>query len=125
VAQGAPTIENEDVPLDEARRMSREPRMDPEIYSAHKRKLQSLENTATRLPLPQGTRPTTMKSRMLRVAAELGIPVTIRRAPRGLLFWRSTAEDLHQAQEVVARLQFARQPPQAAQRGRRRTSRSA
>jgi len=48
-----------------------------------------------------------MKNRILRVAAEMGIPVTIRRVPGGLLFWRSTDEDLQQAAEVAARLQGA------------------
>jgi hypothetical protein len=51
-------------------------------------KLQSLGHTATRMTIPDGTRPTTMKNRILRVAAALGIPVTIRRVPGGLLFWR-------------------------------------
>jgi hypothetical protein len=120
MAQRSPTIEFEDVPLDEARRMTRGPRMDPELYHALKGKIQSLANTASRLTIPEGTNPTTMKNRILRMAAELGIPVTIRRVPGGLIFWRSTDEDLQQAQEIAARLQSARQPPQAAQRSRRR-----
>jgi hypothetical protein len=57
------------------------------------------------MPLPEATSPTTMKNRMLHVAAELGIPVTIRRVPRGLIFWRSTNEALQQAKEVAKRLQ--------------------
>jgi hypothetical protein len=48
-----------------------------------------------------------MKNRILRVAAELGIPVSICRVPGGLLFWRSTDEDIQQAKEVGARLQNA------------------
>jgi hypothetical protein len=36
--QQSPTIEIEDVPLDEARKMSRGPRMDPELYNALKQK---------------------------------------------------------------------------------------
>jgi hypothetical protein len=82
--------------------MSRGPRMNPELYHALKEKLQSLDNTATRMPLPEGTRPTTMKNRILRVAAELGIPVTIRSVPGGLIFWGSTDEDRRQAQEISA-----------------------
>ena len=73
--------------------------MDPELYHALKEKIQSLDNTATRLTIPEGTSTTTMKNRILRVAAELGIPVTIRRVPGGLLFWRSTDEDLHRPQK--------------------------
>jgi hypothetical protein len=115
-------IQFEDVPLEEARRMGRGPRMDPELYNVLKQKIQSLDDTATRLTLPEGTRPTTMKNRILRVAAELGMPLTIRRVPGGLIFWRSTDDDLQQAKEVGARLQTARQPqppPQARPRGRR------
>jgi len=35
-------IQFEDVPLDEARRMGRGPRMNPELYHAFKEKIQSL-----------------------------------------------------------------------------------
>jgi hypothetical protein len=78
MAQRPPTIAFEDVPLDVARRMSRGPRIDPELYDALKENVQSLDTIATRMPLPDGTHPTTMNNRILRVAAELGIPVTIR-----------------------------------------------
>jgi hypothetical protein len=94
MAQQPPPIHFEDIPLDEARRMGRGPRMDPELYQPLKGKIQSLDNTATRLMLPEETSPTTMKNRLLRVATSLGIPVTIRRVPGGLLFWRSTDEDV-------------------------------
>jgi hypothetical protein len=60
-----------------------------------------------------------MKNR-LRVAATLGMAITIRKVPGGLLFWRSTDEDLQQAKEVGARLQLTRQPRHATRRGRRR-----
>jgi hypothetical protein len=78
LAQRSPTIESEDVLLDEARRMSRGPRIDPELSYALKENVQSLDTIATRMLLPDGTSPTTMNNRILRVAAELGIPVTIR-----------------------------------------------
>jgi hypothetical protein len=83
------------------------------------RRIQSLDNLATRVTLPEGTSPTTMKNRLLRVGAELGIPVTIRKVPGGLLFWRSTDEDIQQAKEVGARLRTARRRPQSRPRGRR------
>jgi hypothetical protein len=68
-------IHFEDIPLAQARTMSRGPRMDPDLYHAFfKEKIQSLDNTATRITIPEGTSPTTMKNRILRVAAELGIP---------------------------------------------------
>jgi hypothetical protein len=90
--------------------------MNPELYHALKQKIQALDDTATRLRVPEGTRVTTMKARILRMAAELGMPVTIRKVPGGLLFWRSTDEDLQQAQEVGARLQTGRQTGKTAQR---------
>jgi precorrin-4 methylase len=120
MAQQTPPIQFEDIPLEQARRMGRGPRMDPELYHAFKEKIQSLDNTATRITIPEGTSPTTMKNRILRVAAELQIPVTVRKVPGGLLFWRSSEEDLQQAKEVAQRLQPARQPGQTTRPGRRR-----
>jgi hypothetical protein len=120
MAQQHPTIEFEDIPLAQARTMGRGPRMDPELYQAFKDKIQSLDTTATRLTLPEGTSPTTMKNRLLRVAVELGIPVTVRKVPGGLLFWRSTAEDLEQAKEVAQRLRPARRTGRGRPRQRRR-----
>jgi hypothetical protein len=94
--------------------------MDPGLYQAFKDKIQSLDNTATRLTLPEGTSPTTMKNRLLRVAAELNTPITVRRVPGGLLFWRSTAEDLAQAKEVAQRFQPAQRKGRARPGQRRR-----
>jgi hypothetical protein len=107
----------EDIPLDEARRMGRGPHIDPELYRALQQKIRSLDNTAVRMTIPEGTTPTTMKNRILRVAAALAIPVTIRKVPGGLLFWRSTDEDRQQATEISQRLQTARS------KGRSRPSR--
>jgi hypothetical protein len=95
VSQRHPTIEFEGVPLDEDRRMSLGPRMNPDRYRALNQKIQLLDNTATRISLPEDTISTTMKDRVLRVGAELGILVTIRRALRDMLFWRSTHEHIH------------------------------
>lgn len=114
MAQPTPSIHFEDIPLDEARRMGRAPRMDPELYQTLKNKIQALSEHATRITLPPGTSPTTMKNRILRVAAEIKRPVTVRRVPGGLLFWRSTDEDIQQAKEIAERLRG----------GRRRRSRS-
>jgi hypothetical protein len=120
MAQRPPTIEFEDVPLDEARRMSRGPRMDAELYEALKEKIQALNTTAARMTLPEGTSSNTMKNRILRVAAELGVSLTIRKIPGGLIFWRSTDEDLQHAKQIATRLHSARQPPQVARPSRRR-----
>jgi hypothetical protein len=105
-------IQFEDVPIDEARRMGRGPRIDPQLYQELKTRIPALSSHAVQMTIPEGTSPTTMKNRILRVAAELRIPVTIRKVPGGLLFWRSTDEDVQQAKEVAGRLQ-------SAQRGRR------
>jgi hypothetical protein len=120
MAEQPPSFQFEDVPLEEARRLGRGPRMAPELYHALKEKIQSLGTTAARMTLPEGTRPTTMKNRILRVAAELNTPVTIRRVGGGLLFWRSTDEDRKQAQAVAARLQGARRARRPTRRDRRR-----
>jgi hypothetical protein len=93
--------------------------MDREIYNALKGEIQSLDNTATRMPLPEDTSPTTMKNRILRIASELKIPVTIRRVSGGLLFWRSSNEDRQQANEVAERLRVTPLPAHTARRGTR------
>jgi hypothetical protein len=120
MAQQLPSIHFEDIPLAHARTIGRGLRMDPELYQAFKEKIESLGNAATRLTLPEGLSPTTMKNRILRVATELGIPVTIRKVPGGLLFWRSTAEDLEQAKAVAQRLQPAQRKGRARPGQRRR-----
>ena len=120
MAQQPSPIHFEDIPIDEARRIGRGPRMDPALYQALKENIQSLDNTATRITLPEGTSPTTMKNRLLRVAAELHTPITVRRVPGGLLFWRSSDEDVQQAKEVAGRLRTARSKGQTQTRGNRR-----
>jgi hypothetical protein len=70
------------------------------------------------MPIGDSVSPTTMKNRILRVAREVKVPVTIRRVSRGLLFWRSSDEDLAQAKEVATRLGTARRGRQGRRRGR-------
>jgi hypothetical protein len=90
------------------------------LYETLRTKIQSLSTDATRIHLGPEITPTRMKTYLQAIARDLNIPVTIRRVPGGLLFWRSSDEDLQQAKEVGARLQTARQPqPQARPRGRR------
>jgi hypothetical protein len=110
----------EDVPLDEARRLGRGPRMEPMLYETLRTKIQSLSSAATRIHLGPELTPQRMKSYILRIARDLNVPVTVRRVPGGVIFWRSSDEDIQQAQETASRLQTARQPPpQARPRGRR------
>jgi hypothetical protein len=107
----------DDVPIDEARRMGQGPRMEPMLYDTLRQKIQSLASEAVRIHLGPEIRPQRMKNYILYIARELNVPITVRRVPGGLLFWRSTHEDLQQAKEVGARLQSARQPPQTPRRG--------
>jgi hypothetical protein len=119
MAEPRPPIQFEDVPLEEARRMGRGPRMDPQLYQELRTRMQSLSDQAVRMMIPDGTSRATMKNRIRSVAAELGVPVTIRRVSGGLLFWRSTEEDIELAKEVGSWLQTAQRGRQA-RPGRRR-----
>jgi hypothetical protein len=119
MAEPRPPIQFEDVPLEEARRMGRGPRMDLELYQELRTRMHALAGQAVRVTIPDGTSQATMKNRIQRVAAELGVPVTIRRVSGGLLFWRSTEEDIQLAKEVGSRLQTAQRGRQD-RRGRRR-----
>jgi hypothetical protein len=118
MADSTPGIEFEDIPLEDARRLSRGPRMDPVLYDSLRNKILSLTDQAALMPIGNGVSPTTMKNRILRVAREVKVPVTIRRVSRGLLFWRSSDEDLAQAKEVATRLQTAQRGRQGRRRGR-------
>ena len=120
MAEQPPSFQFEDVPLDEAHRMGRGPRMEPMLYDTLRQKIRSLSSEAVRIHLGPEIRPERMKNYLLHIARELNVPVTVRRVPGGLIFWRSSEEDLQQAQETASRLQSARQPPQATRHGRRR-----
>jgi hypothetical protein len=109
----------EDVPLDEARRMGRGPRMEPMLYDTLRQKIQILSSEAVRIHLGPEIRPERMKNDLLRIARDLNVPVTIRDGLGGVIFWRSSEEDLQQAQEVGARLQTGQRRPQTRPRGRR------
>ena len=122
MAEQPPPSSSKTCPLEEARRMGRGPRMDPQLYQELRSRIESLSDQAVRMAIPDGTSQATMKNRIRSVATELGIPVTIRRVSGGLLFWRSTDEDIQLAKEVGSRLQTARQPqspPQTRPRGHR------
>jgi hypothetical protein len=120
MADPSSPIEFEDVPLEDARRMGRGPRMEPMLYDTLRQKIQSLSSEATRIRLGPEITPQRMKNYILRIAHDLDVPVTVRRVPGGVIFWRSSEEDTQQAQETASRLQSARQPPQTTRPGRRR-----
>jgi hypothetical protein len=109
----------EDVPLDEARRMGQGPRMEPMLYDTLRQKIQALSSEAVRIHLGPEIRPERMKNYILRIARELNVPITVRKVPGGVIFWRSSAEDLQQAQETASRLQTGQRQGRA-HRGRRK-----
>jgi hypothetical protein len=119
MAEQHPHIAFEDVPLEEARRMGRGPRMEPMLYDTLRKKIQSLSTEATRIRLGPEIRPERMKNYILRIARELNMPVTVRKVSGGVLFWRSHEEDLQQAQETATRLQTAQRRQTTRPRGRR------
>jgi hypothetical protein len=119
MADQAPSFPFEDVPLDEARRMGRGPRMEPMLYDTLRHKIQALSSEATRIHLGPEIRPERMKNYILRMARDLNVPVTVRRVPGGVIFWRSSEADLQQAQETASRLQTAQRRPQTRPTGRR------
>src|SRR4029450_2556244 len=120
MADQAPSFQFEDVPLDEARRMGQGPRMEPMLYDTLRHKIQELSSEATRIHLGPEIRPERMKNYILRIARELDVPVTVRKVPGGVIFWRASEEDLQQAQETASRLQTGQRRPQTRPRGRRR-----
>jgi hypothetical protein len=84
-----PDIAFEDMPLEEACRMARGPRLEPLLYDTLRTKPQSLSGEAIRVDLGPKIRPERMKKYINRIARELNVPVTVRRVPAGVIFWRS------------------------------------
>jgi hypothetical protein len=81
------------------------PRMEPMLYETLRTKIQSLSSEAVRIHLGPEIRPQRMKNYIHQIARDLNVPLTVRRVSGGVIFWRSTDEDVQQAQEVGARLQ--------------------
>jgi hypothetical protein len=115
-----PTIQFEDVPLEEARRMGRGLRIEPMLYDTLRKKIQVLTTEATGIRLGPEITQQRMRNYILRIARELNVPVTVRRVAGGVLFWRSTEEDRQQGQDVASRLQSTREKRNARPKGRRR-----
>lgn len=113
-------IEFEDVPMEQARHMGRGPRMEPMLYDTLRKKIQALSDDAVRIRLDPEITQQRMKNYILHIAHELNVPVTVRKVPGGVIFWRSSEEDRQQAQEAASRLQDARQQRSRARGGRRR-----
>jgi hypothetical protein len=117
-------MEFEDIPLEDARRMGRGPRMEPLLYDTLRTKIQALSTEATRIRLGPEIRPARMKTYLLRIARELNVPIMVRKVPGGVVFWRATEEDLCEARELARRIQGEPPPPVAAPRRRGRPRRT-
>jgi hypothetical protein len=85
------------------------------LYDTLRQKIQSLSSQAVRIHLGPEITPNRMKNYLFHIARDLNVPVTIRRVPGGVIFWRSNDEDIQLAKEVGARLQTTQRRP----RGRR------
>jgi hypothetical protein len=83
MAEQPPNFQFEDVPLDEARRMGRGPRMEPMLYDTLRQKIQSLSSEATRIHLVPEIRPERMKNYLLRKVFQS--------CGSGILCWRTSA----------------------------------
>jgi hypothetical protein len=79
------------------------------LYETLRKKIQDLSTAAVRIHLGPEMTAQRMKSYILRMARELNVPVTVRRVPGGVIFWRSSEEDQQQAQDIADRLQPSRQ----------------
>jgi hypothetical protein len=100
--------------------MGRGPRMEPLLYDTIRTKIQALSDDAVRIRLGPEITPQRMRNYLLRIARELNVPVTVRKVPGGVLFWRSSDEDVHQARELSTRLRGTRHKRSQARGGRRR-----
>ena len=83
--------------------------MEPMRYHTLHQKIQTLSNEAVRIHFGPEITPTRMKNDLPHIARALNVPITVRRVPGGLLFWRSSEEDQQQAHEIADRLQPSRQ----------------
>ena len=113
-------IEFENIPMEQARSMGRGPRMEPLLYDTLKTKVQALSEDAVRIRLGPEITQQRMKNYILSIARELDVPVTVRRVPGGVIFWRSSDEDKHQAEEFSKRLHGTRHTRSRPRGGRRR-----
>ena len=110
----------EAIPLEQARTMGRGPRMEPLLYDTLKQKIQALSEDAVRIRLGPEITLQRMRNYILRIARELDVPVSVRKVPGGVIFWRSSDEDKHQAQEMAQRLRGTRHTRSRARGHRRR-----
>jgi hypothetical protein len=92
------------------------------LYDTLRQKIQALSTEAARMRLGPEITSQRMKNYILRIGRDLDVPVTVRRVPGGVIFWRSTDEDIQHAKEVGARLQSRRQKRRTRPRARRQNA---
>jgi hypothetical protein len=90
------------------------------LYDTLRKKIESLSDQAAHIRLGPEISPIRMKNYVLRIGRDVKVPVTVRRVPGGVIFWRSTAEDIQQAKDVAGRLRTTRQKRNGRSGGRRR-----
>ncbi len=112
------TYHFEDMPLEEARRMSRGPRMEPLLYQMLRQKIQALTTDAVHIHLGPELTPTRMGRYVRLITRQLNIPVVVRRVPGGVVFWRASEDDQREAEALTERLH--REPPPSVVPPRRR-----
>lgn len=114
-------LDIEFISIEEAMQMGRAPRMDPSIYERYERTIKELvenEDRAAVMQIPEGINYQTMKNRLLRVAKDLRVELTIRKSRKGIMVWKAKPEELTAKEEIVNRLQGGRKGRPA---GRKRT----
>jgi hypothetical protein len=119
MADHSSPLQFEDMPLEEARRLGRGPRIEPMLYDTLRQKIHSLSGEAVRVRLGPEISPQRMTRYIRAIAHDLNVPVTVRRLPSGVIFWRSSEEDLQQAQEAASRLRRGQRGQQTRPQGRR------
>jgi hypothetical protein len=119
-----PAIPFDDVPPEDARRMSRGARMEHTLYATLTKKIQALAGDTVRVRLGPKIKPERMRRYIQRIAHELTIPVTVRCVVGGVIFWRTTEAKKQQAQDVAGQLQRAQRKakPARPRRGRQRNT---
>ena len=124
----------EPLPLAEAMRLARASRMDEVEYSMLQEQLTRLaEDTSTsvRITPPPGVSYQKARNHCLKVAKNLGVAITVRRAPGGqIVCWKATAQEiaLREKRGAAQQRRRAQETPEkalsAARRGAKRKSAS-
>ena len=96
-------IAYEMIPLEDARRLARAARMDDREYSEITARLQeAMQNPdkAVKVTLKSNQKYMVLRNRFLKIAADNGSTVTVRKGPSGvLLVWKSSEEETARAEK--------------------------